>query len=364
MKTEFILISDPIRSGKTSRLIHWLKGQPNTFAILMPDLALKRKLYFHTLNLILPLEVYEHDFTNTSLVQIGRFTFLKENFELAQNLLLNAIETTANHLVLDEIGKLEFKNQAGFEPALSKGLQLLKHEIIGRTCYLVIRDYLLLEAKLHYNLQDSLQMSSEQLQGEKTELKLRFVALLLCGGASRRMKQPKALLHYHEVPQYLWLNHLVQPLVDSTFIACKKEQANWFDPTLTQLHDKPSDEEAGPLAGLIALLETNIHSAALLVGCDYPLLPREYLQQLTEACQLFEVSVALSKGINEAFEPMLCCLHPKDFEAIKKLNKEENQNSLSKILSSIKALKIVVEKPNALKSFDTPEDFASFNQHH
>lgn len=330
------------------------------FAILMPDLALKRKLYFHTLNLILPLEVYEQDFINTSLVQIGRFTFLKEHFEFAQVQLLKAIETSSNNIVLDEIGKLEFKNKAGFEPALSKGLELLRQEIKGRKCYLVIRDYLLLEASLHYNLQEVPTISIKQLQAERETTHLKFIALLLCGGASRRMKQPKALLHYHELPQYLWLNLLIQPLVEAAFISCKKEQADWFDPTLPQIHDNPDDEDAGPLAGLIALLERNTQSAVMLVGCDYPSLSREYLQQLTEACQLFEVSVALSKGLNDPFEPMLCCLHPKDFEAIKKLYKKGKQNSLSKILVNLNALKIVVEMPNALKSFDTPEDFASF----
>jgi hypothetical protein len=54
------------------------------FGVLMPDLAGKRKMYFNNLNLVVPLEVYEKDYPASELVQIGRFSFLKEPFLFAQ----------------------------------------------------------------------------------------------------------------------------------------------------------------------------------------------------------------------------------------------------------------------------------------
>lgn len=361
MKTKFNIISEPVRSGKTSQLAKWLIAHPSVFGILMPDLANKRKIYFNKQGLVLPLQVIETEYTEAELFQIGRFSFLKQNFHLAQSLLLEAVKDESCDILVDEIGKLEYRFSMGFEPGLSIAIKSLKTSHKERTCYLVIRDYLLAEAKEYYNLQKAIVISSKQLQTRVTKEELGFSGLVMCGGASRRMKQPKALLSYHALPQYLWLNLLLQPLVNCVFISCKKEQASWFDQSLNQLHDNPKFEDAGPLAGLITLMETNTDKAILLVGCDYPLLQREHILQLTEACQLFESSVALSKGINEPLEPMLSCIHPKDFAAIKKSYHEEKQNSLSKILVALMALKIVVEKPNELKSFDTPEDFASFN---
>ncbi len=360
MKTKFTIISDPIRSGKTSRLIHWLNQHPQVFGVLMPDLAGKRKLYLNHLNLVLPLEVFEKDFSESELVQIGRFTFLKEPFLFAQQLLLDAINLSTNDIVIDEIGKLEFKNNSGFEPALSEGLKLLALENKDRKCYLVVRDYLLDEAIKHYSLQDAEIVGSEQMVEVIPEHPMETIALVLCGGFSRRMKQPKALLNYHELPQYLWLNLLAQPLVKEVFISCKKEQSNWFDTSLKQIHDNPKYEDAGPLTGLLTLLETNITSAILIIGCDYPLLSKEYMQQLTEACQLLNCSVALSKSVDEPLEPMLCCIHPKDFKAIQNLYFDKKENSLSKILRQLNAIKIVVEYPNKIKSFDTPMEFSSF----
>lgn len=360
MKTKFTIISDPVKSGKTSRLIHWLNQHPQVFGVLMPDLAGKRKLFLNSLNLVLPLEVYEKDYSESELVQIGRFAFLKEPFLFAQQLLLDAVNHSTNDIVIDEIGKLEFKNNSGFEPALSEVLKILALETNDSKCYLVVRDYLLEETQRHYNLQDAEIVGSEQLVEEKFGIPMETVALVLCGGFSRRMKQPKALLNYHELPQYLWLNQLVQPLVNDVYISCKKEQSDWFDTSLKQIHDNPEYEDAGPLAGLLTLLETNITSAILIVGCDYPLLPIEYVQQLTEACQLFNCTVALSKSLDEPLEPMLCIIHPKDFKAIQNYYFDKKVNSLSIILKHLKAIRILVENPNNIKSFDTPIEFSSF----
>jgi len=362
MKTKFTIISDPIRSGKTSSLIHWLNQHPKAFAILMPDLAGKRKIYLNSLNLVLPLEVYEKDFSDLELVQIGRFTFLRQPFLFAQQLLLDAINLSTNDIVIDEIGKLEFKNKAGFEPGLSKGLKTLSLETKERKCYLVVRDYLLEEAISFYNLQGAEVIGSQQLVEVIPAIPMETVALVLCGGFSRRMKQPKSVLYYHELPQYLWLNLLVQPFVNDVYISCKKEQTDWFELSLKQIHDNPAYDNAGPLAGLLSLLETNINSAILIIGCDYPLLPKEYVQQLTEACQLFNCTVALSKSLDESLEPMLCCIHPKDFRKIQDQYFKENQYSLSKILIHLNALKIVVENPLNLKSYDTPSEFNAFKK--
>lgn len=360
MKTKFTIISGPVRSGKTTRLIHWLNQHPLVFGILMPDLAGKRKLYFNHLNLVLPLEVFEKGFSESELVQIGRFTFLKEPFLFAQQLLLDAINLSTNDIVIDEIGKLEFKNNAGFEPALSEGLKSLALETKDRKCYLVVRDYLLEDTQRHYNLQGAETIERQQLAEVIPAIPMETVALVMCGGFSRRMKKPEALLNYHKLPQYLWINYLVQPFVSDVYVSCKKEQSGWFDQNLKQIHDNSKYEDSGPLAGLLSLLETNITSAILIIGCDYPLLPKEYVQQLTEACQLFNCTIALSKSVDEPLETMLCCIHPKDFNTIQNLYFDKKENSLSKILSQLNAIKIVIEHPNKIKSFDTPMEFSSF----
>ncbi len=359
-QSNIILISDPVRSGKTSRLAKWAIGQKNLFALLMPDLGSKRALYISSLNSIIPLEVYAKDYPEEDLFFIGRFTFLRPSFLLGQEKLMEAYADAKLNLLIDEVGKLEMKQQNGFEPAISRIVSNEANTLQQRKCYLVVRDYLLDEARMHYQLGTSSVISSKELNKEFESAPTDFCLLLLCGGQGRRMNKPKALLNYHGLPQYLWLNKLANAFVNKVIISCKKEQANWFDPSLDQIHDDIHYENAGPLGGLLSLLDTNINQAIIIIGCDYPYVTSEYIQYLKDATQTFGCSVALSKGVNELLEPMLCCIHPKDFKTIQDLYQQEQVKSLLKMLQFINAIKIVVEHPSHLQSFDTPEDYQSF----
>jgi molybdenum cofactor guanylyltransferase len=359
-RTNIIIISDPVRSGKTTRLAKWAATQENLFVLLMPDLGSKRGLYISSLNCVLPLEVYAKDYLEEDLFFIGRFSFLKESFLLAQEKLLEVFATAQDHILIDEVGKLEMKQQQGFEPSLAKILMHQQNSLDQRKVYVVVRNYLLEEAKFHYQIGQSKVISSVLLNQESGGVPMDFCMLLLCGGQGRRMNKPKALLNYHGLPQYLWLNQLANACVDKVIISCKKEQANWFDPSLAQIHDHLIYEDAGPLGGLLSLLDKDIKQAIMIVGCDYPQLTQEHLQMLKDGCNTFSSSVALSKGVNEPLEPMLCCIHPKDFKTIQNLYQEQQIRSLQKILEIINAIKIVVEQPASIKSYDTPEDFESF----
>ena len=350
------LLSDAVRSGKTTAIWHWLKDRPNAFAILMPDLAQKRKLYISSLHAIIPLEVYAPDYPQANLQHIGRFSFLAASFELAQNELKKAFEKEYNEIVVDEIGKLEYKQQQGFEPMLHYGLKQWQLKPT-QEIYLVIRDYLLEEACEAYGFINPIVVSAKSLFTQtivKQEKPISSIAaLILCGGESSRMGRPKALIDYHGLPQYLWLNKMVSPLISEVFISCKIGQSNWFDPSLKQVHDDQEFLDAGPLGALLSYLKLATNNAVLVLGCDYALLTKEHIQQLTEACLNLQCSVALSGSISKPLEPLLCCLHPKDYAAII-TSYNNGERSLQRILTSLQVLKIVVEDEAKLKSFDEP----------
>lgn len=356
MPAKLNILSDAVRSGKTTSIWHWLQHRPKAFAILMPDLAQKRKLYISSLHAIIPLEVYAADYAPETLQHIGRFSFLSASFALAQHELKNAIHKGYEAIVIDEIGKLEYKQKEGFEPMLSNCLKQWQREPT-QEIYLVIRDYLLEEACAYYGLTHANIRSAKALlttsNVKQEQAILSLAALILCGGESSRMGRPKALIDYHGLPQYLWLNKMLTPLVSEVMISCKIKQSHWFDPSLKQVHDAEEFLDAGPLGALLSYLKTDTSKAVLVLGCDYVLLTQEHLQQLTEACLNLQCSVALSGSISKPLEPLLCCLHPKDFAAILTCYKN-GERSLQRILTSLQVLKIVVENEAQLKSFDEP----------
>lgn len=350
------ILSEPIRSGKTTALINWHLQTPDQLAFLMPDLGEQRYLYCSAENSLWPL--LPTDNLQEETYAIGRFKFRKEPFELAGNLLINQW-CNYSSILIDEIGKLEFKQQQGFEPSLSAFLKAYKESGNKKPVLLVIRDYLLQEARGYYGLDEAPCIGLSQLPPFNTKDPLpNVVALILVGGQSKRMGATKALLDYHGLPQYLWLNQLLQPLADNIKLACKSTQHSLFTPEIYCQFDNPAYEAGGPLAALLTQMEQNPEAGILMLGCDYPGLEQQDIRSLTEAANLFRKSAAIYKPDN-GFEPMLSYLHPKDFEAIWEAWKNGNV-SLNHILSKLKALKVNVANPNRLSSFDTPTQYQSF----
>lgn len=148
--SNIILLTAPIRCGKTTALFHWQKGKKHIHGILSPDIEGLRKIYnLHTQEIIdfqLAKENSKED------IKIGRFIFAKSGFEKAQKILMDLCNenTPKNLIIIDEIGKLELAGQ-GFEPALSSFFDFYKEKNTPILC--VVRDYLLAEVIEKYHFQ-------------------------------------------------------------------------------------------------------------------------------------------------------------------------------------------------------------------
>lgn len=149
LKNKIYIYSDAIQTGKTTRVLAWINNKPNVYGILTPDVAERRRLYNIADKQLLQFEV---DKNATSEVEIiGKFTFLKSAFKLAQKILKSALTEQAEWLIIDEIGKLELANK-GLESQLSEILNDFS-ELSPKTKILfIIRDTLLQEAIQKYSL--------------------------------------------------------------------------------------------------------------------------------------------------------------------------------------------------------------------
>lgn len=150
LKNEIFIYSDAIQSGKTSRVLTWVKDKKNIFGILTPDIANKRRLYSIADK---QLYVFEADDETTEDTQkIGKFIFLETAFVQAKNILKSALAQKPDWLIIDEIGKLELQNK-GLEPDLSDILNDFSAQSPLTKILLIIRDTLLEEAIERYRLQ-------------------------------------------------------------------------------------------------------------------------------------------------------------------------------------------------------------------
>ena len=137
--TQFIIYTGPIRSGKTTFLQRYVQFLDSCDGILCPDgKDGKRNLLFISQNKTIPFEVHEK---NVPHVNIGRFYFSAAALQKASDYLGQLPNSTANHIIIDEIGKLELQG-GGYEPGLTTCISTLQSLNTSKTCILVVRDTL------------------------------------------------------------------------------------------------------------------------------------------------------------------------------------------------------------------------------
>jgi nucleoside-triphosphatase THEP1 len=151
MKTINIL-TGPVQSGKTTRLIAWVKYHRKCAGILSPVIHNQRFIYSILANDYRRLESIDNLAVDNEIVKIGKFSFLESTFQWARNELQIAMEKRPPYLVIDEIGPLELSGR-GLEPMVTNILQNYERSE-KRHLILVVRETLFDEVITHYNLQD------------------------------------------------------------------------------------------------------------------------------------------------------------------------------------------------------------------
>ncbi|WP_417213445.1 nucleoside-triphosphatase [Bizionia sp.] len=157
------ILTGAIRSGKTTTLFNWCKNRQDVDGLLCPDNSVGKRFFLKTPSEVeVALEVGT-DVETEKIIQIGNFRFLKSAFDKANNYLLTiASNNPNNYIIIDEIGKLELKNDGLHESAeqlISKFQLDEKHHVI-----LVVRDYLLDAVLEHYAISEYSVIKNEDLK--------------------------------------------------------------------------------------------------------------------------------------------------------------------------------------------------------
>lgn len=147
-----MILSGEIQSGKTTALQKWLVGK-NATGILSPIVSGERMLYNIQDASYIP---FQSPVSTPETISVGRYHFYKSAFEKANKILQQ--RTSADWLIVDEIGPLEMKGQ-GFFPALT---HVLIDSSINRL--VVVRTSLLEEVKEKFLLQHAHTLSVQELE--------------------------------------------------------------------------------------------------------------------------------------------------------------------------------------------------------
>ncbi len=111
-----------------------------------------------------------------------------------------------------------------------------------------------------------------------------FSAVLLAGGRSTRMKQDKALLHWHG--QDLWQAqlHKLQSLgAARVLLSCRSEQSLFVSEGVEVVED-PEGADDGPLGAITRCLE-QVQMPLLVLAVDMPWMTAEFLREQLVLCE-------------------------------------------------------------------------------
>ncbi|WP_370391902.1 nucleoside-triphosphatase [uncultured Winogradskyella sp.] len=155
----YLLVGD-IQSGKSTALLNWVKQKPYVYGILSPvDNRKKRFFYNIKTKARFAMEALPNE---KNVISIGRYHFYTSSFDQANAIIKkNVKEHLSGYIVIDELGKLELKNQ---------GLHASAKELIKKTkqnpqlhAILVIRNSLIEAIKKHYDLSSPRELTTENL---------------------------------------------------------------------------------------------------------------------------------------------------------------------------------------------------------
>ena len=137
MNKEILVLTGPIKTGKTTRLLNWLSDKENVYGIATPIVENKRVFYDLFEKKYFAMEAGNDE---KEILTIGKYVFSKKGLKNAEEIIEKGIQNS-QFLVIDEIGPLELKGE-GFCNVLEKVLKIEKRNFI---LLLVVRDSTLSE---------------------------------------------------------------------------------------------------------------------------------------------------------------------------------------------------------------------------
>ena len=137
---------------------------------------------------------------------------------------------------------------------------------------------------------------------------------------------------------------------EKAFISVRKEQLQGLDGFPTILDDL---EDVGPAAGLLAAHHLHPEVAWLVVGCDYPWLMAQDIQQLVDARDIEAGATAFLNEARHWPEPLLAIWEPNTLRALATAAAEQ-RTSPRKLLESVGCKMVAPLHAKAIVSADDP----------
>ncbi|WP_312512504.1 NTP transferase domain-containing protein [Chryseobacterium culicis] len=177
--------------------------------------------------------------------------------------------------------------------------------------------------------------------------------LVLAGGKSVRMGNPKDKINWHGKEQKYYAADLLAPFCDEVYISCRQDQLENFNSEYNALTD--TFLHMGPFGGILSALRSQRDKAWLVVACDLPLLDKNSLEFLIQSRDPEKAATTYESPFDGLPEPLITIWEPKSYLLL--LNFLGTGNTCPrKVLLNSDTLILKPANPDALMNVNTPED--------
>ena len=177
--------------------------------------------------------------------------------------------------------------------------------------------------------------------------------LVLAGGKSLRMGNPKDKINWHGKEQRYYAADLLAPFCENVFISCRQDQLEHFDTDYHALTD--TFLNMGPFGGILSALRAQRDKAWLVVACDLPLLDKNSLEFLIRSRDAEKAATTYESPFDGLPEPLITIWEPKSYPLL--LNFLGLGNTCPrKVLMNSDTLILKPNNPDALMNVNTPEE--------
>lgn len=177
--------------------------------------------------------------------------------------------------------------------------------------------------------------------------------LVLAGGKSLRMGNPKDKINWHGKEQRYYAADLLAPFCENVFISCRQDQLEHFDTDYNALTD--TFLNMGPFGGILSALRAQRDKAWLVVACDLPLLDKNSLEFLIRSRDAEKAATTYESPFDGLPEPLITIWEPKSYPLL--LNFLGLGNTCPrKVLMNSDTLILKPNNPDALMNVNTPEE--------
>ncbi len=182
---------------------------------------------------------------------------------------------------------------------------------------------------------------------------MKLKGLILLGGESTRMQQPKHLIEYHNQAQFQYLNDLLLLYCEEVFFSSNLEQTFYSNPS-KNLHDLSKYKGHGPISGLLSALEQT-QSPLLVLPCDMPFISTDTIEHLFEKRDISSLATVYKNPTTGFTEPLLGIYELPILSPLQQWFEEGNY-SLRKFIDSQRASYVTPGSNLELFSANTPEE--------